>query len=136
MPIRSHAGDSDRVFVPNAGVHPVVITLVDHGGSVLQRIVLYLNRVPAAPVKNPLQLALVLPIHSTSVVQPDSTWVVPDEARRELERAADLLQPHPTIATSVEPPPNLLDALAASGSPDDRALLAAAHHGAQGQHRP
>ena len=111
VPIRSHAGDSDRVFLPNAGVHPVVITLLDHSGDVLQRIVLFLNRLPAAPVKNPVQLSLVLPIHSTSVVQPDSTWIVPDPARGQVERAADLLQGHPTVAVSVEPAPNLLDAL-------------------------
>jgi hypothetical protein len=124
IPIRSHAGDPDRVYVPNGGVHPVVITLLDHRGAALQRTVLYLTRQPTDPVKTPVQLALVLPVHTSSVVQADSTWVVPEDGRRQLERAADLLQAHPNIAMSVQPSPNLLDALASSGTPDDHALLA------------
>jgi hypothetical protein len=125
VPIRSRSGgDPDRVYLPNAGVHPVVITLLDHGGGLIQRVVLFLNRLPSVPVKNPVQLALVLPIHTSSVVQADSTWLVPADGRRQLERAADILQTHPNIAVSVEPSPNLLDALASSGTPDDRSLLA------------
>jgi hypothetical protein len=124
VPIRSRAGDGDRVLVPSAGVHPVLITLLDHNGVVLQRIVLYLNRLPAEAVKNPVQLALILPMHTPSVVQPDSTWIVPEDGRRVLARAADLLQEHPNVAMSVEPAPDLLDALAAGGTEDDRALLA------------
>jgi hypothetical protein len=124
VPIRSRAGDPDRVYMPNPGVHPVVVSLLDHGGALLQRFVLYLNRLPADPVRNPVQLALLLPIHTSSVVEADSTWVVPEDGRRELGRAEDLLQTHPNIPISVEPPPNLLDALGSSAIPADRALLA------------
>ena len=94
-------------------------------GTVLQRVVLYLNRVPATPVKNPLQLGARAPdpLDLGGPAGLDLGGARPRQ-RRQLERAADLLQAHPAIATSVEPPPNLLDALAASGSPDDRALLA------------
>jgi hypothetical protein len=123
VPIRSHAGDPDRVYVPNAGVHPVQITLTSRQGDPLQKMVLFLNRLPTDPVKNPLQLALVLPISSSSVVRADSSWVVPDDARRQLSRADDLLAQHPTVPISVEPNPGLLDALAESQSPDDKALV-------------
>jgi hypothetical protein len=125
VPIRSHGGGSDRVFVPNAGVHPVEIELLDHEGNRLQRLVLFLTRLPGTDtVKNPLQLALLLPVTTSAVLGPDSKWTVPEDGRRQLERAIGLRQGQPTVPVSVAPAPNLLEALAQPGSDADRALLA------------
>jgi hypothetical protein len=123
LPIRARSGDQSRVLVPNPGVHPVVIEVAAGDGTLLHREVLFLNRLPAEVEGNPLQLDLLLGIHTDTTVSADSTWSVPDAGRREVDRAVQLLDAHPSVPVTMQPDPDLIEALAASPEPADRARL-------------
>lgn len=123
LPIRSRSGDTSRVLVPNAGVHPVVIELDAADGTALFQEVLFLNRLPAEVEGDPLQLNLLLGVHSPTTVQPDSTWTVPEAGRLAAQRAVRLLDAHPSVPVSIQPDPDLIDAFGFSHDPADQALL-------------
>jgi hypothetical protein len=118
VPIRSRAGSSDRLFLPNPGVHPVTVTIQSADGTELQELVLYLTRLPISTDRTPLQLGLWLPVPSGSTLTPDSEVIVPSDGRRAIERATTLLR-RSQVPVNVAPDPALLDALATS-DPDDR----------------
>jgi hypothetical protein len=49
IPVRSGRADSDRIFVPNAGIHPVELVLTAPDGPELWSHVVFLNRLPEPP---------------------------------------------------------------------------------------
>ena len=124
LPLRSRSGASDRILIPNAGVHPVVIDLLAADGTELQSIDLYLNRLPTETEREPLLLGLVLPITTGPTVNPDSTVTVPPSGSASAERALKLAAADPEGAMTLQPDPDLLDALAERQDPDDGSTLA------------
>lgn len=46
IPIRSSRGDSDRVLLPNAGIHPISLVITEASGPELWRATTFLNRLP------------------------------------------------------------------------------------------
>lgn len=110
VPIRPRSGPTDRVLIPNPGIHPVDVTLSASGTS-LAREVLFLNRLPERSERSPLLVAPYLAAQASSTIGPDGSVSV---------RAADLdstrsvlrtLRDRSSSALTVGLDPHLLDAL-------------------------
>ena len=121
LPVRSRAGSATRQYLPNPGVHPVVVTLESAEGEELDEHVLFLTRLPISTDRAPLQLGLWLPIDSAVTVTPDSEVVVPTDAGRAMARATRLANLS-RVPLNVAPDPALLDALESSDADDVAAL--------------
>lgn len=116
IPIRGSRGDSDRVLVPNPGVHPVELVLTRSDGPELWRRTVFLNRLPVAP-SSPMGVALVLPVGTGPSLSPDGAPAFDPAATAALQRVSGLLEsvPDPPVVLAVEP--NTLDGLDAVADP-------------------
>lgn len=106
------------------GVHPVVISLVDDAGAVLDEIRTPLVRLGTEddPWDAP-RLAVVLDAGAPPTLQPDGTRALPAAALERLGRVARLLGDHPDLDLTVAAVPDTVDALAASDEPAAAAVL-------------
>jgi len=106
------------------GVHPVVISLVDDAGRVLDEIRTPLVRLGDEddPWDAP-RLAVVLDAGAPPTLQPDGTRSLPAAALAALARVAGLLAEHPDLDLTVAAVPDTVDALAASPEPGAAAVL-------------
>jgi hypothetical protein len=111
--------DSFFVSVPpppraSAGVYPVQVELrrADDTTSVLSGFVTHLVYVPSLPVTQPINVAVVLPVHDTPALQPGGA--------RHLHRLTDLralagaLESVPDVPVVLDPTPETLDSMAAT----------------------
>lgn len=106
------------------GVHPVVISLVDESGTVLDEIRTPLVRLGDEddPWDAP-RLGVVLDAGTPPTLQPDGTRSLPAAALERLGRVARLLAEHPDLDLTVAAVPDTVDALAASPEPGAAAVL-------------
>lgn len=118
IPIRSERADSDRVLVPNPGIHPIHLLLTAPDGPELWSQVVFLNRLPAdrdgADPDPPLRVTLLVPIESGPAVEVGDGGFTLEE-RSTLGSTAALLGDADDLPLTLAPVPNTLDGLALSG---------------------
>lgn len=109
VPIRPRAGSSDRILIPNPGIHPVDVTL-SSAGTELGRNVLFLNRLPVDSARAPLLVAPVLSVSAGPTVAPGGSISVSTADLQRAAAAAQLLNDRSAQVT-VQVSPHLLAAL-------------------------
>lgn len=129
-PIRSgRSGGSDRLLLPNPGVHPVTVTVGDGQGGELASTTVFLNRLPVdMPTTEQggpgrLSLSLYSPVDGPASLRPSGQPDLDDASRESLSALAELLTAVPTGPLTIAVRPNLLDALSRSEDPADRRTL-------------
>ncbi len=117
IPIRAERSSSDRVLLPNPGIHPVDLVLTAADGTVLWTEVVFLNRLPDPtrgridPSVEPLRVSLLLPIESPPAIAPDGSATFSASDREAIQRAGSLLEQSPDAPLVVGARANTLDAL-------------------------
>lgn len=122
IPIRGSRGDSERVLVPNSGVHPVELVLTRSDGPELWRRTVFLNRLPLTPAA-PNGVALLLPVGAGPSIAPDGNASFDSDATRQLQGVSRLLDAVPDAPVVLGVEPNTLDGLSAVGEPWSNQLL-------------
>lgn len=126
VPIRSQRADSDRILVPNPGIHPVELVLTSADGPELWSEVVFLNRLPVVDDDKsppPVRVTLLLPIGSGPAVSADDTGAFSLEERSTLSAVGGLLEDARGVPLTLAPRPNTLDGLALTDEPWARSLL-------------
>lgn len=117
IPIRSERADSDRVLVPNPGVHPVHLLVTAPDGPELWSEVVFLNRLPRDASEQdpaePVRVTLLVPIESGPAVEVGGGGFTLDE-RTDLGATASLLEDAAGLPLTLAPVPNTLDGLSLS----------------------
>jgi hypothetical protein len=132
IPIRSSNGDADRVFIPNAGVHPVALEVTTADGSTLWEQVVFLNRLPeempegrdGAQASTAVQL--VAGIDSAPALGPDGSPALTADDRAAVTEMQRLLTGSADLPLVVSLRPNTLLALQRTGDAADSEFLTAA----------
>lgn len=109
--VRSRSGSSDRVLLPNPGIHPVEIELVDNGGSPWFRQVLFLNRLPVSNPPPPLRVAPVIEVQAPPLIGPTGAYQPGTGLATTIDQASTLIEAAPTAPLSILIDPQLLVAL-------------------------
>ena len=126
IPVRSEAGDSDRVYLPDAGIYPVSVRLLRNGEE-LDAATVPLIRLDQSPGDSPRLVHLVRTITAGPALQLDGTAKPSSGALTELQRLTEQLAALPAdadaSALSVSLPAELLDTLAGTGSTEESALV-------------
>lgn len=106
------------------GVHPVVISLFDGAGTLLDEIRTPLVRLGDEddPWDAP-ELAVLLDVEAPPSLQPDGTREIPAPLLERLTRVGDVLAAHPDLDLSVAAMPDTLDALGTIADPAAATLL-------------
>jgi hypothetical protein len=131
IPVRSgRSGASDRLLLPNPGVHPVTISITDAAGQELATTTVFLNRLPdempttadGAPAT--MSLSLYTEVDGPASLSPTGSSDLDPSTQEALSQAATLVASMPQAPLTLAIRPNLLDALARSEDPVDRDTLA------------
>jgi hypothetical protein len=117
---RTLARDDTRLQLRSPGVYPVEVELRESGGGrVADRFVTHLVYVPAAPQGPRLGVAWVVPVHAPPAHQADGTARLSDASSSALATLAEALDHYPTLALTLHPTPETLEALATSPRASD-----------------
>lgn len=117
--------DGSTVQIVEPGVHPVVISLLDAEGEVLDQIRTPLVRLGGdAEGWDAPDLAVLLDVAATPSLQPDGTRAIDPGELRRLSRVGALLEAHPGLGLSVAAVPDTVDALGTLADPTAAELLA------------
>lgn len=88
IPIRSSRGDSERVLLPNAGIHPISLVITQANGPELWRATTFLNRLPQSTSRAsqtpPHQVRMFASIDSNPIITED------DDPKLDLDDELDL----------------------------------------------
>jgi hypothetical protein len=140
IPVRATRQDSDRVLLPNPGIHPVELVLTSGDGPELWSQTVFLNRLPVDETDTdeedgdaggadaedgpaPVRVSLVLPVESTPAVGTDGASAFDVAEQGQLAAAASLLESVPDAPLTLAVRPNTLDGLARSTQPWASSLL-------------
>ncbi|MCP4435086.1 MAG: hypothetical protein GY812_06225 [Actinomycetia bacterium] len=130
VPIRSGPGDSESLFVPNAGIHPVRLELADPAGEQWWETTVFLNRLPEELPTTPEGTAattavqLLASLDSGPTLSPDGTASVPTDEQPTLSSIQSLLTESLDLPLTVALRPNTMLGLQRSASPADQAFVA------------
>lgn len=130
IPIRSQRSSSDRVLLPNPGVHPVDLVMTAVDGTVLWSDVVFLNRLPdpgrdgTDPASDPLRVTLLVPVESPVGIAPDGSSVLAEPSRTELAQVGALLAATPGAPLLIGARPNTIESVALVDDSWSRRLLA------------
>ena len=141
IPVRSARADSDRILLPNAGIHPVELVLTSADGPELWSKVVFLNRLPEPPAEDeegegaegqvaegrgrpPVDVTLLLTMTSAPPIQADGSASFTVEEQATLGSAAALLAQVPEAPLTIAARPNTLDGLTLSDDPWSEDVLA------------
>jgi hypothetical protein len=125
--------DADGVYtlevtpsVTREGVYPVRVELREReSGDVLDGFVTHVVTVPTAIEADPLDVALVVPLHAPPAIKPDGSAAVPARWSGAIADLAAALTDHPAVPLTVAPTGETLEALATSSRPADRETVSA-----------
>lgn len=127
VPVRARRADSERILVPNSGIHPVHLVLTEPDGPELWSRVVFLNRLPSLGEDDepapPVEVSLLLPFGSGAAIGPDGTGAFDVEERTALTSIAALLDDVPEAPITLLPRPNTLDGLELTDEPWAREVL-------------
>lgn len=114
VPVSAEPVDGATVQIVGPGVHPVVISLLDATGQVLDQIRTPLVRLGdddegwEAP-----NLAVLLDVAAAPSLRPDGSRTIATDELRRLGRVSALIEAHPDLGLSVAARPDTIDALGA-----------------------
>lgn len=132
IPIRASSGDSERVYVPEAGVHPVEVVLTSKGGPELGRAVVFLNRLPEPDEDAPdedrpneddsaagdghaaTDVVLVVGLDAPPAIADDGSASFSADSRTRLRAVEAQLAALAGVPLAIAPQPNVLDGLSRS----------------------
>ena len=121
---RDAAGNVGMTIEPRArqqGVYPVRVELREtDGGAVIDGFTTFLITVPAAVDADPLEVALVLPVHAPPSVQPDGDVRLDEDRAAAITELAGALVRAPRVPVSLVPTPETIEAMSTSGRAADR----------------
>ncbi|KAA0235152.1 MAG: hypothetical protein JJLCMIEE_01413 [Acidimicrobiales bacterium] len=117
----SSTGDAGRTYIPNAGVHPVVIE-VTAGDELIDEQVVHLVRLPE-DVTDPLRIAFLFSVGAPVALQPDGSVRLDAASREQIAAVVDLLGQASGTELSVRVTPETVTALTATADPGDADLL-------------
>lgn len=148
IPVRATRQDSERVLLPNPGIHPVELVLTSGDGPELWSQTVFLNRLPVDDTADddasgseaagdsgdssgeegddsqaPVRVSLVLPLESSPSVANDGTADFDVAEQSQLAAAASLLDAVPEAPLTLAVRPNTLDGLTRSTQPWASSLL-------------
>jgi hypothetical protein len=128
--------DPARLRLTAEGVYPVRVELREAGGGpTLAGLVTHLVYTrPPQPGGFPVKVALALPVHAALALQPDGKRSLNRRDANALGALARSLEAHPGVPVTLVPTPETLDALDASGRPEDRETLATLRRSLAGRH--
>jgi hypothetical protein len=124
LPVRSVSSSDDRLFIPQPGVHPVDVALLDAAGQALDSTVVYLNHLPPAdqdPAR--MSLGLVAEAHAPPLFDTAGEITDLEAARSEASLLARIAQLAGFRDIGVAVDPQIMVALATSENPNDGALV-------------
>ena len=143
FPVDTLAPDSDgNVSVtvePRAsqdGVYPVRIELRQADGEVVDGFTTFLTTIPAAVEADPLDVAVVLPLHAPPALNANGDADLDDDRANALTEVASVLGTRNSLPLTLAPTPETLEALATSDSAADRDTAAALARAASGRQVP
>lgn len=126
IPVRSESNDSDRVYLPDAGIYPVSIRLL-RGGDELDAVTLPLIRLDQKPGNHPRMVHLVHTVSGGPALSVDGAVTTSGDGADNLKRLAKQLDAMPggtePAPVSVSLPAELLDTFAIAGSADEAAIV-------------
>ncbi|MFZ4518446.1 MAG: DUF6049 family protein [Microthrixaceae bacterium] len=131
VPIDPSRGGTGRVYVPDPGIHPVSLDLLDTSGRELWADRVLLNRLPADAVEDPggapgrMAVTLLLPIEGPPSLEPDGTATIDPVTRSAVASATTLLTAVPEAPLTLGLRPNTLTGAVRSGSAADEAFVQA-----------
>ena len=111
LPIRSRSDGTDRILLPNAGVHPLDLAVSAPDGTVLQSEILFINHLPVTANRPPLKVAPMLAVRSRPVLSPVGAITVDDSTTATIGEAVTLLGSAGTVPISTLIDPQLLTTL-------------------------
>ncbi len=124
LTVRSTRTGDGRILLPQPGVHPVEIDLVDSDGTELDSDIVYLNHLPPPDDAEPhMAVSVIAEAHAPPLF--DAEGAVDDIAlaRSEVSLLSRIAQIGGFRHLGVSVDPQLLVALASSPDPDDAALI-------------
>jgi len=130
IPIRgTRSGDSERVLLPNPGIHPVTVSVADAAGTELASTIVFLNRLPdTMPVSRDgspaaVSLSVYALVDGPAALRPSGQADLDPATREQLSALASTLESGVPGPITLAVRPNLLDALDRSEDPTDRNIL-------------
>ena len=132
---RDASGDIVITVEPRAtteGVYPARVELRELDGDVVDGFTTFMISVPAAMDSDPLDVAVVLPVHAEPAVRPDLTVAVAADTSERLGEVARVLAARATPLT-LAPTAETLEALAASTNAADRDTVSTLARAASGR---
>ncbi|HEX7166513.1 MAG TPA: DUF6049 family protein [Acidimicrobiales bacterium] len=111
--------------LPREGVYPVRVDMREDDGNVVDSFVTHIVSVPATIEADPIDVAIVLPIHAPPAVRPNGEADVDDDRADAIADLAASLAAHPELPLTLQPTAETLEALAASARGAERDAVAA-----------
>ncbi|HVM09919.1 MAG TPA: DUF6049 family protein [Acidimicrobiales bacterium] len=102
------------------GVYPVRVELRDNDGDVVDGFTTFLVSIPTVVEADPIDLALVVPVHAAPAVRPDGTVELDPERADAIAEVASVLSRWSDIPVTLAPTPETLEALLMSTRAADR----------------
>ena len=135
---RDPAGDLVVSLTPRAaqdGVYPIRVELRDaDAGSVIESFTTFVVTTPATIEADPLDVALVVPVHSRPAIQVDGTTKIDEDHADALAELGAALAARPSLPVTLLPTAETIEALRGSARGADRdtaAVFASAASGRQ-----
>ena len=120
---RSSADSDDTLRLNAAGLYPVTFDVRTEQDDPVASLLTFLQRTDDAAVVVPMSVALVTSVSSPPAGRADGTVTVDERARSDLAKLAEALAHNLTVPATVSLPPELLDRLATSATPEDQELV-------------
>lgn len=115
------------------GVYPVRIDLREGDGDVVDGFTTFLTTVPATVEADPLDVAVVLPVHAPPGLTPRGEVDLDDTGATALTEVAGVLTARASVPLTLAPTPETLEALATSDSAADRDTTTGLARAAEGR---
>ncbi len=122
--VRSSSADSEESLRFSApGLYPVTFELRTPEDDVLASLISFVERRDDTVPVVPMSVALVASVTSPPAAQVNGSIAVDERARTDLSQLVAALQHNTAAPTTVSLPPELLERLSASSSPEDQELV-------------
>jgi hypothetical protein len=122
--VRRSSADSEATLRFSApGLYPVTFELRTPEDDVLASLLSFVDRRDDSVPVVPMSVALVASVSSPPAAQVNGSIAVDEQARTDLTQLVAALQHNPDAPTTVSLPPELLERLSTSNSPEDQQLL-------------
>ena len=111
----------DALPIKELGIYPISVQVIQNG-EILGQLTTFINVYDPAVSYPPMPVSIAVSVTSQPTLQPDGSTLVPDGARTQLKRLAELLEVN-AAPISVQVQPELLEGLTRSNVAEDGELL-------------